>query len=119
MFRNRKTHQLLAATAVLCLTGCVTQTGGVGSSSKPLGNQSYEVLGEVEGTDSRIAILGILPITGANTTKEALEDAMAQIPGTEAIIEVTADTHSEYWILWSNTRTVIRGKAVRVTGNNP
>ena len=41
-----------------------------------------------------------------------VDDALKQAPGANALVNVTSDAYSQFWILWSNTCTEIRGTAV-------
>lgn len=96
--------------ALLCsLPACRTTTGGVGSASAPLTAGSYKVLGgRVEGRSTIVHILGFIPISASNTTDAALGKAVAK-GGGDALISVTADTWSSFYILWSETTTEVSG----------
>jgi hypothetical protein len=59
----------------------------------------------------RIASIGILA-TG-NNTANAVADAIDDAPGATALVGVTSDSYSEFWILWRNTCTEVRGTAVK------
>mgnify|MGYP000137800185 CR=1 FL=1 len=97
------------------LFACAHTTGGVASSSIPLEAGSYHELGKVTGSNCTYKLLGLIPITSGNETNSALEDALTDYPGTTALVQITADTYSQYWILWSNTCTQI--KAIAVANN--
>ena len=108
-----KLKLVVLSVMVLTLTaGCVNRPGGIAASTTPLNNQEYQVLGNVEGTDTHFALLGILPLTGANTTQEAVEDALTS-KGADALLDVTVDFHWEYWILFSRSVTAVQGNAIR------
>lgn len=94
------------------LIGCAHTSGGIASSTIPLEAGSYRILGEVKGGDCQYKILGIIPVSGGNETHSALEDALSEIPDTTALIQVSSDTYSQYWILWSNHCTQVYGTAV-------
>ena len=95
------------------LTGCMHYPGGIAPSTIPLAPGGYTVVKEhVEGSDCLVAILGILPVSGGNRTDNAIKDALKEAPGATALINVTSDASSQYWILWSSTCTVARGTAV-------
>ncbi|MDC9728545.1 MAG: hypothetical protein PSN04_04345 [Methyloprofundus sp.] len=95
------------------LTACAHIPGGVSASNIPLAPNSYTILEEVEGNDCYYSLLGLIPLTDGNESKDALEDALIQVPETDALIQITADSYFQYWILWSNTCTQVRGTAVR------
>jgi len=94
------------------LSACSHISGGIASSTKPLDSDSYYPLGKVEGKDCSYALFGLIPLSGGNETKDALENALSILPNTTALVQVTSDTYSQYWILWSNTCTQVYGTAV-------
>jgi len=99
--------------ALLVLSGCIHYPGGIAPSTIPLAQGGYTVVKDhVEGSDCLVAILGILPVSGGNRTDNAIKDALKEAPGATALVNVTSDAHSQYWILWSSTCTEVRGTAV-------
>ena len=103
----------IGLTALLLLSGCMHYPGGIAPSTIPLAPGGYTVVKEnVRGSDCRVAILGILPVSGGNRTDVAIRDAILSAPNATALVNVTADAHSQYWILWSNTCTEVHGTAV-------
>jgi hypothetical protein len=107
----RITSVLLAA--LLGLAGCSHYPGGIAPSTIPLAPGGYTVVKEhVKGSDCRVAILGILPVSGGNQTDVAIREAILSAPNANALVNVTADAYTQYWILWSHTCTVVRGTAV-------
>ena len=99
--------------ALLLLGACTHYPGGIAPSTIPLAPGGYTVVNEhVEGSDCLVAILGILPVSGGNRTDNAIKDALKKAPGATALVNVTSDAYSQYWILWSNTCTEARGTAV-------
>ena len=105
---------VLAVLALSLTAGCVTNPGGIAPSTTPLAGKEYRVLGEVEGTDTRVYLFGILPLTGANTTQEAVNDALAS-KGGDALLDVTVDYNWEFWFFITRSETMVRGKAIRFT----
>jgi hypothetical protein len=100
--------------ALLWLGGCTHYPGGIAPSTIPLAPGGYTVVKEnVKGSDCRVAILGILPVSGGNRTDHAIRDAILSAPNATALVNVTADAYTQYWILWSHTCTEARGDAVR------
>ena len=97
---------------ITLMAGCAHQTGGVAPSTIPLNPDSYRELGEVRGTDCVYALLGILPLSGGNETKKAVNDALHQIPGTAALVKVTSDSYHQFFILFSRQCTQVDGIAV-------
>jgi hypothetical protein len=101
----------LVGLASVFLTGCAHLPGGLAPSTTPIEGRAYDVLGDVKGTDSRTLLLGILPISGANTIQGAVDNAKEKM-GADALIEVSAEAYSSWWLLWSNNNTIVRGKAI-------
>jgi hypothetical protein len=102
---------LLVLLAVLA--GCSHYPGGIAPSTIPLAPGGYTVVKEnVHGSDCLVAILGLLPVSGGNRTDNAIKDALKAAPGATALVNVTSDAYSQYWILWSNTCTEVSGTAV-------
>jgi len=104
---------LLLSISFSFLTACAHTPGGVSASNIPLEANSYTILEDVEGVDCSYSLLGLIPLTDGNESKDALEDALAQVPETDALIQITSDFYSQYWILWSNSCTQVRGTAVK------
>ena len=52
----------------------------------------------VEGSD---CLVGIIPVSGGNRTENAIRDAILSAPSATALINVTSDAYTAYWILWS------------------
>lgn len=105
---------LVTLAIVACLAGCGHLSGGVATSNIPLAPGSYTELGQVRGDTCVYYLLGLLPLSGGNETKYALEDALRQKPQTNALINITADTYSQFFILFSRTCTQVDGIAVRL-----
>jgi hypothetical protein len=104
----------LATLAVLVLAaGCSHHSGGIAPSTTPLEPGSYEVLGPVGGRDCVYRLLGLIPLSNGNETRTALQDALAKRPGTTALVQVTSDTYSQFWIVFGRTCTQVYGTAVR------
>jgi hypothetical protein len=103
-----------APALALCLTlaGCMHQTGGVAPSTIPLAPGGYTVLGNVRGKDCVWHLLGLIPVSSGNMTYRAVSEALAERPEATALINVTADTHSEFWIVLSRTCTEVHGTEV-------
>lgn len=102
----------LMGACFLLLAGCTHFPGGLAPSSTPLEGRKYTVLGQTEGTDNYVLLFGILPVTGANTIRRAMDRACAKGSG-DALIDVTVESHYEYWILFSLYVTTVEGTAIR------
>ena len=104
----------LTGLAVCFMAGCATMPGGVAASSTPLEGRSYQILKCTEATSSRICLFGIIPITPHNSIRKAI-DAAARREGGDALIEVTVEGYSQYWILFTRDVTRVEGIAIRFT----
>ena len=103
---------VLVGLGACMLAGCRTIPGGVAPSSTPLEGRSYDVLGRTAATDSRICLFGIIPVTGHNSMREAI-DAAAHRVGGDALIDVTIEGYWQYWILFSRDVTRAEGIGIR------
>ncbi|MEM3170546.1 MAG: TRL domain-containing protein [Candidatus Nitrosotenuis sp.] len=80
--------------------------------SGPTG-QPYQILGVVEGKSTATSILGIVA-TGDASVHKAYQNALRQIPGAEALIEVTVDYQGTSVLgLFASYTTIVRGKAIK------
>ena len=96
----------------VALGGCVRFPGGIAPSTIPLGPDDYVVLGRVGASDCKVNLFGLLPVSGGNHIQDALDDALRERPDAIALVQVTVDRVSKYFILWSQTCTEVRGLAV-------
>jgi hypothetical protein len=96
------------------VTGCRTAPGGIAPSSTPLEGRSYTVLGYTESTDSRICLFGILPVSNHNSIRDAVEDAQKRV-NADALIDVTVEGYSQYYIIFSRDVTRVEGIGIRFT----
>ena len=94
------------------LAGCAHFPGGLAASSTPLEGRKYTVLGQTKGSDSYVLLFCILPVTGANTIRRAMDRACAKAGG-DALIDVTVESHSEFWLLFARYVTTVEGTAIR------
>ncbi len=103
---------LVTFTLLLGLSGCTHYSGGIAASTTPLTMGAYQTLGEVEGNDCVYSLLGMIPLSSGNETRKAIKDAISQKEGATALIEVTSDTYSQFYILYGRTCTQVYGTAV-------
>jgi len=106
-----------AIVAVMCfalIAGCAHISGGVAPSNIPIAPGTYKELGEVTGNDCCYRLLGIIPLSGGNETKNALKNAISEAPGATALINITADTYSQTFIIVGRTCTQVNGIAVTI-----
>ncbi|RNC65096.1 MAG: hypothetical protein ED859_17835 [Desulfuromonadales bacterium] len=101
--------------AVACLaliSGCASISGGVAPSTVPLNPGSYRELGPVAGEDCVYYLLGFIPLRAGNETRNAVADAMGKTSGTTALVNVSVDTYSQYFVIVSRACTQVYGTAV-------
>lgn len=96
----------------LLVFGCARFSGGIAPSSVPIAPGSYSAIGPTEGQDCVYQLLGLLPISGSNHTSAALAAAMEKHPNTAALINVTSDTFSQHYIVFSRSCIRVEGIAV-------
>ena len=92
--------------------GCMHHPGGIAPSTKPLAPGGYTELGKVRGQDCVYHLLGLIPVTGGNEMRNAIEDALRTKPLADAMVEVTVDGYFQYFILFSRACTQVYGTAV-------
>ena len=108
-----KCFQLFFGLALsLLFVGCACIPGGVAASNTPLHAKPYTVLGTTEGVDSRYAILGIIPVTDGNSLRDAMKHAKGNV-GADALINITVDSYTQWWILFSRTVTKVDATGIR------
>ncbi len=98
--------------ASLFTAGCMHQPGGIAPSTKPLAPGGYTELGQVRGQDCVYHLLGLIPITGGNETRNAIADALHTKILADALVEVTVDGYYQYFVLFSRACTQVYGIAV-------
>ena len=96
----------------LLFMGCACMPGGVAASNTPLHAKPYTELGITEGYDSRFAILGIIPVTDGNSLRDAIKHAKGNV-GADALINITVDSYTQWWILFSRTVTKVDATGIR------
>ena len=96
------------------LSGCAMMPGGIAPSTTPINGRNYTNLGPVTTGDSSIYLLGILPISDANDTRDAIDAAVRSRRG-DAMINVTVDAYTQWWILFTRRVTRIDGDVIRFT----
>jgi hypothetical protein len=94
------------------LGGCGHISGGAAPSTEPLTPGSYREIGAVTGEDCVGYILGLIPISDGNETKDAIAEALKKAPGATALVKVSADTYSQNFIVYVRVCTQVHGVAV-------
>jgi hypothetical protein len=110
---NRSIAFVLTVSLIALLAGCTRIPGGVAPSTIPLEPGGYTMIGPVSASDCKVNLLGLIPISGGNNLHQAIREAKDD-RGADALIEVTVDLVSKYFILWSQTCTNVHATAVSV-----
>lgn len=113
-----KLFVLAAVCSLFIVSGCAYIPAGMAPSTTPLEGKEYDILGPAKGSDTRVSLLGILPITNANETSVAIADALKSSGG-DALINVTSEYIVRYWILWSSNITCVSGDAIKFKEPKP
>ena len=106
------TKILLAILVVSLLGGCIYRPGGIAPSNIPLEGRSYRMVGETASTDSAIRLFAVLPVSGSNSIREALDAAMRK-RSADALIDITVEHYTQFWILFTRSVTAVRGTAIQ------
>jgi len=104
----------VAGVAACFMAGCATMPGGIAPSSTPLEGRSYQVLGYTESTDSQVKLFMLIPVSRHNSIRDAIQSA-ARRAGGDALIEVTVESYTQYWFLFSRHITRVEGIGIRFT----
>ena len=99
---------------VLIGTGCARIPGGVAPSNIPLEQGGYVAIGPVSASDCKVNLFGIIPVSGSNRVADAVYSALRKESGADALINISIDLSSKFFILWSQTCTEIHATAVRL-----
>jgi hypothetical protein len=102
----------LMGVALIFSAGCMGLGGGVAPSTTPLEGKEYIILDQVVSTDSCVMFLGFIPVSDLNSVHDAVKDALRK-HNADALINVTVDTYTAYFILFSRTYTRVCGTAIR------
>lgn len=106
---------MVAFSTFLTLTaGCIVQPGGVAPSTVPVNPGGYTVFKEVEGEACAHYLFGFLPVSNDNRLKNAVEAALDNAKGADALIKVTVDHSWQHMILWAISCTQVQGIAVQI-----
>ena len=104
----------LVVLAMVSLSGCFRSPIAMMTSTKPIAPGTFQELGSVEETDCLWMLFGFLPITTGNDMQAAIRDAIRQ-GGGDALVQVTAETYYQNFIVVARYCSIIQGVAVRTT----
>lgn len=106
----------MAAAGLCCmgmlLTGCVMSPGGIAPSSTPINGRAYKNLGRATKTDSRVHLFGFIPLSGANTTRDAIDAAVRSRDG-DAMINITVESYNQWFLIITRSATRVDGDVIK------
>ena len=105
-----RTFAVLSATVLLA--GCARHSGGIASSNIPLAPGTYTPIGATKGQDCVYHLFGLIPISGSNHTRAALDVALRRYPSTDALIDITSDTYSQHFVVYGRSCISVEATAV-------
>lgn len=95
---HTKLLKAIAAAAALALSGCLSKTVAMVTSTDPVEQGRYTVLGsEVTGTDTQVMILFMTFGASGSGARRATEDALSQAPSADALVRVAVDCEEFYF----------------------
>jgi hypothetical protein len=86
----------------------------VAPSNIPLAQDGYREIGPVAASDCKVNLFGIIPISGSNRVADAVRSALRKESRADALINISIDVVSKYFILWSSTCTEVHATAVSI-----
>lgn len=108
---------LICAAAAVCATlfsGCSTTPQNFVSSSKPMLQGRYTVVGkEVEGTDTQFMVLGFGASLPGSPQRRALKAALDRAPGADALVEMSVDYQTINLLVLHVMMTHVTGTPVK------
>ena len=107
---------LFAAISLMLLlaVGCAHTPGGIAASTVPIDGRNYMVLGPAKATSTAVYLFNFLPVSGSSSLRDA-KNAAIQSKGADALIDVTAEAYSQFWIIFSKSTIMVEGTAIRFT----
>ena len=107
---------LFAAISLMLLlaVGCAHTPGGIAASTVPIDGRNYMVLGPAKATSTAVYLFNFLPVSGSSSLRDA-KNAAIRSKGADALIDVTAESYSQFWIIFSKSTIMVEGTAIRFT----
>ena len=103
-----------AALVFVLISGCAMMPAGIAASSTPICGREFRQLGRVVASDTSMALLGVIPITGSSTIRDALDKGVKSRNG-DAMINITVESYTWYFIVLSTHTTRIEGDVIQFT----
>ncbi len=103
---------LLLALLAVSSSSCIRSPVAMMTSTRPLTQGGYTELGPVEETDCLWYLFSVFPISSGNDFQAAIRDAIRQRSG-DALIQVTAETYYQNFLIVSRYCTIVQGIVVQ------
>lgn len=95
---KRFLNGLLAGALVLCAGGCLSRPVQVAASTDPVEAGRYTILGaEVSASDTQVMLCGLTFGAPGSGTRRAIDKALAQAPGADALVRMTLECEEFYF----------------------
>ncbi len=98
--------------AIIFSTGCVRIPRTMVSCTEPINGRQFQDLGRTRNTNSKVDLFGIIPISGSNNTRDAI-DAAINSKGGDAMINLVVETYFQNWILFTRFVTSADGNVIK------
>jgi hypothetical protein len=108
----RMTGMAVLALGAALLAGCAMSPGGISASNVPIEGREYINLGRTSNSSSRVYLFSVLPVSSANTIRSAMDGAIRSRRG-DAMVNITVESFSQNWILFSRYVTRVEGDVIR------
>ena len=107
---------LFAAISLMLLlaAGCAHTPGGIAPSTVPIDGREYMILGPAKATSTAVYLFNFIPVSGSSSLRDA-KNAAIRSKGADALIDVTAESYSQFWIIFSKNTIMVEGTAIRFT----
>lgn len=110
-----KAATLIASLMLMMIAaGCAHVPGGLAPSTVPIDGREYMILGPAKATSTAVYLFNFLPVSGSSSLRDA-KNAAIRKQNADALIDVTAESYSQFWILFSKSTIMVEGTAIRFT----
>ncbi|MGD9612102.1 MAG: hypothetical protein AB7V22_04285 [Kiritimatiellia bacterium] len=99
---------------LLFAAGCAHTPGGIAASTIPIDGREYMILGPAKATSTAVYLFNFIPVSGSSSLRDA-KNAAIRSKGADALIDVTAESYSQFWIIFSKSTIMVEGTAIRFT----
>lgn len=109
---------LAAGALVAFASGCLSTPLALVPSTDPIEQGKYSVLGsEVSGTDTQVSFLFLTFGAHGSGIRRAINDALSQAPGSDALVRVAMEDESFWFIIFNFSKVRVTGTPVKCNQN--